>query len=222
MEKERIQKFKDLILNEHYCEDCNELCGIGESFPLEFVAKYIIKLEKENKELKASHIITHNKVSSEEKAKLFDVIDNSIDTYLEQTKPYWEQTMTKEKMTSEEAERIIDDMYQDRNKILRKTQETETEVIFDVAKLDDVKFTNLEFASVRALREIQSLRRELKNSIPKSKAKEKIEELETKLEVFNKDIRYCKDRVELRLMNDEIYVLRRCRDLLQELLESEE
>lgn len=48
MEKERIQKFKDLILNEHYCEDCNELCGIGESFPLEFVAKYIIKLEKEN------------------------------------------------------------------------------------------------------------------------------------------------------------------------------
>lgn len=60
------------------------------------------------------------------------------------------------------------------------------------------------------------------DSIPKSKAKEKIEELETKLEVFEKDIRYCKDRVELRLMNDEIYVLRRCRDLLQELLESEE
>jgi hypothetical protein len=48
MEKERIQKFKDLILNKHYCEDCNELCGIGESFPLEFVTKYIIKLEKEN------------------------------------------------------------------------------------------------------------------------------------------------------------------------------
>ena len=58
--------------------------------------------------------------------------------------------------------------------------------------------------------------------IHKSKLKEKIVELETKLEVFNKDIRYCKDRVELRLMNDEIYVLRRCRDLLQELLESEE
>lgn len=145
------------------------------------------ELEKENKELKASHVITHNKVSSEEKAKLFDVIDNSIDTYLEQTKPYWEQIMTKEKMTSEEAERIIDDMYQDRNKILRKTQETETEVIFDVAKLDDVKFTNLEFASVRALREIQSLRRELKNSIPKSKIQEKIDELEKLKKELEKD-----------------------------------
>lgn len=53
MEEERIQKFLDLILNEHYCEDCNELCSTGEAFPLEFVAKYIIKLEEENKRLKA-------------------------------------------------------------------------------------------------------------------------------------------------------------------------
>ena len=52
MEEERIKKFKDLILNEHYCDDCNNLCGIGETFPLEFVAKYIIKLEKENQKLK--------------------------------------------------------------------------------------------------------------------------------------------------------------------------
>ena len=55
--------------------------------------------------------------------------------------------------------------------------------------------------------------------IPKSKIKEKIEELETKLKVFEKDIRYCKERVQARLMNDEIYVLRRCRDLLKELME---
>ena len=55
--------------------------------------------------------------------------------------------------------------------------------------------------------------------IPKSKIKEKMEELETKLKVFEKDIRYCKDRVQARLMNDEIYVIRRCRDLLQELME---
>lgn len=55
--------------------------------------------------------------------------------------------------------------------------------------------------------------------IPKSKIKEKIEELETKLKVFEKDIRYCKDRVQARLMNDEIYVLRRCMDLLKELME---
>lgn len=57
------------------------------------------------------------------------------------------------------------------------------------------------------------------NHIPKSKIKEKIEELETKLKVFEKDIRYCKDKVEARLMNDEIYVLRRCMDLLKELME---
>lgn len=57
MEQERIQKFKDLILNEHYCEDCNELCSIGEVFPLEFVAEYIIKIEKENKYLK-EYIVT--------------------------------------------------------------------------------------------------------------------------------------------------------------------
>ena len=55
--------------------------------------------------------------------------------------------------------------------------------------------------------------------IPKLKVKEKIEELETKLKVFEKDIRYCKDRVQARLMNDEIYVLRRCMDLLKELME---
>lgn len=143
-------------------------------------------MEEENKRLKASHIITHNKVSDEEKANLFDVIDNSIDTYLEKTKPYWEQIMTKEKMVIEEAETIIDDMYQDRNKILQKTGETETEVIFDVAKLDEVKFTNLEFASVRALREIQSLRRKLKNSIPISVIQNKLEQNKAKT-----DCRYC-------------------------------
>lgn len=60
MEEEIIQKFKDLILNKHYCEDCNELCSIGEAFPLEFVAKYIIKLEKENKLLKKVDNIVEN------------------------------------------------------------------------------------------------------------------------------------------------------------------
>ena len=120
------------------------LCEITDTFykAIENLLKRYKELEKENERLKASHIITHNKVSDEEKANLFDVIDNSIDTYLEKTKPYWEQIMTKEKMVIEEAETIIDDMYQDRNKILQKTGETETEVIFDVAKLDEVKYTN--------------------------------------------------------------------------------
>lgn len=143
---------------------------------LENLIKGYRELEEENKELKASHIISHNNTSIEEKAKLFDVIDNSIDTYLEQAKPHWEQIMTKEKMTIEEAETIIDDMYQDRNKIISTKNDKGVTIHLD--RLDDVKFTNLEFASVRTLREIQSLRRKLDNSIPKSKIKEKIEELE--------------------------------------------
>ena len=129
------------------------------------------ELEEENKKLKANHIITHNKVSDEEKAKIFDVIDNSIDTYFEKSKPYWEQIMTKDKMSLEEAETIINDMYQDRNKILENNN------VIDISRLDDVKFTNLEFASVRAIREIQSLESKLDKSIPVSLVEKKIEEL---------------------------------------------
>ena len=109
------------------------------------------ELEEENKKLKANHIITHNKVSDEEKAKIFDVIDNSIDTYFEKSKPYWEQIMTKDKMSLEEAETIINDMYQDRNKILENNN------VIDISRINDVIFSNLEFASVIVLREIQSL-----------------------------------------------------------------
>ena len=58
---------------------------------LENLIKGYRKLEEKNKELKASHIITHNKVSDEEKAKLFDVIDNSIDTFLDKIETKKEQ-----------------------------------------------------------------------------------------------------------------------------------
>lgn len=138
---------------------------------LENLIKAYKELEEENKRLKASHIVTHNKISDEEKAKIFDVIDNSIDTYFEKSKPYWEQIMTKDKMSLEEAETIINDMYQDRNKILENNN------VIDISRLDDVKFTNLEFASVRAIREIQSLERKLENSIPVSLVEETIGEL---------------------------------------------
>lgn len=175
--KENIKILKSLIEDLKREEKLIGYNAEVEIQAIENLIKGYRELEKENKKLKASHIMTHNKTSIKEKAKLFDVIDNSIDTYLEQAKPHWEQIMTEEKMTIEEAETVIDDMYQDRNKILIKTGETETEVIFDVAKLDKVQFTNLEFASVRALREIQSLRRKLANSIPKSKVEGKIEEL---------------------------------------------
>lgn len=102
------------------------------------------------------------------------------------SKPYWEQIMNKEKMTIEEAEIIIDDMYQDRNKIIATKNDKGVTVHLD--RLDDVKFTNLEFASVRVLREIQSLRRKLENSIQKSKVKEKIDELEKDRNAIKKEI----------------------------------
>lgn len=158
---------------------------------IEKLIKRYRELEEENKKLKASHIMTHNKASIEEKAKLFDVIDNSIDTYLEQTKPYWEQIMIKEKMTIEEAETIIDDMYQDRNKIISTKNDKGVTIHLD--RLDDVKFTSLEFASVRALREIQSLRRKLDNSIPTSKIEAKMEEYNKRIEQYDE---YSKQRLE--------------------------
>ena len=124
---------------------------------------------KEIEELKASHITTNNKATNTEKAKIFDVIENSIDTYIEKSKPYWEQIMTKDEMTIEEALTIIDDMYQDRYKIM--SQKTEKETIVDLSKMDYIKFTNLEWASVRVLREVQSLRHEME------KQSKEIEEL---------------------------------------------
>lgn len=72
---------------------------------------------------------------------------------------YYNQIMTKKEMSIDEAETIIDDMYQDKYKIM--SQKTDTGVTIDLSKLDEITLTNLEFASVRALREIQSLRHKL-------------------------------------------------------------
>ena len=166
---ERIAKLITTKFNNDYSIDNVDKEAIEE------LLKAYKELEEENKRLKASHIMTNNKVSDEEKAKIFDVIDNSIDTYFEKSKPYWEQIMTKDKMSLEEAETIINDMYQDRNKILENNN------VIDISRLDDVKFTDLEFASVRAIREIQSLERKLENSIPVYLVEEKIEELDRKI-----------------------------------------
>lgn len=65
---------------------------------------------------------------------------------------YYNQRMTKNKMSIDEAETIIDDMYQDKYKIM--SQRTNTGVTIDLSKMDEVTLTNLEFASVRALREV--------------------------------------------------------------------
>lgn len=181
-------------------------------YAIEHLIKAYKELEEENKRLKASHIVTHNKISDEEKAKIFDVIDNSIDTYFEKSKPYWEQIMTKDKMSLEEAETIINDMYQDRNKILENNN------VIDISRLDDVKFTNLEFASVRAIREIQSLERKLENSIPVSLVEEKIEEIQKEYEETLKTANF-KEIEKMNKINFRGITLEGQRSILRELLE---
>ena len=77
------------------------------------------------------------------------------------------EKMKADKMCLNEAIDIVDKMYQDRYKIVE-----EKDTIY-VDKLDDVKFTNLEFASVRLLREVQSLQTKLENSLNMLKEKDK-------------------------------------------------
>ena len=204
---ENLEEIINLINKELDKKDKNvsAILDLKDLLSLRNLIKAYKELEQENKRLKASHIVTHNKISDEEKAKIFDVIDNSIDTYFEKSKPYWEQIMTKDKMSLEEAETIINDMYQDRNKILENNN------VIDISRLDDIKFTNLEFASVRAIREIQSLERKLENSIPVYLVEEKIEELNKLLEEDLQD--------ERKVNSNRFIIICQCKNCLQELLE---
>ena len=163
---------------------------------------------KEIEELKASHITTNNKATNTEKAKIFDVIENSIDTYIEKSKPYWEQIMTKDEMTIEEALTIIDDMYQDKYKIME--QKTDTGVTINLSKMDEITFTNLEFASVIVLREIQSLRHEMEKQ-----EKENTDLIKAKIEELQDDIKYSANP--LSIDNSKFGI-----KVLQSLLEKEE
>ena len=168
---------KNLLKKLQYCEleyQQDGYLSVGKFEAIKQAIEVIEKQSEEIEELKASHITTNNKATNTEKAKIFDVIENSIDTYIEKSKPYWEQIMTKDEMTIEEALTIIDDMYQDRYKIM--SQKTEKETIVDLSKMDYIRFTNLEWASVRVLREVQSLNHKFKKLEDKIKAK--IEELQ--------------------------------------------
>ena len=138
--------------------------------------KRIQELEEENKKVKAQHVFTRNKATDKEKAELYDTIDKTLDTFLEEEKPIWQQEMTSDKMGLEEALNIVDVMYQDRYKIAQ-----ENNTIY-VDRLKNVEFTNLEFASVRLLREVQSLQSKLKNSIPTQVVIDKIKEYDKKME----------------------------------------
>ena len=151
-------------------EDVNELKRLlysdaltqyGKRKLVNYYDKRIQELEEENKKVKAQHIFTTNEANDEEKAELYDVIDKTLNTFLEKEKSIWQQEMTSDKMNLEEAINIVDAMYQDRYKIIQ-----ENDTIY-VDRLKDVRFTNLEFASVILLREVQSLQSKLKNSIPK-------------------------------------------------------
>ena len=207
-EKKAIEDLKEVV--ELYNNKC--LITTEDDFKsIEILLNLIEKQSKEIEELKASHITTNNKATNTEKAKIFDVIDNSIDTYIEKSKPYWEQIMTKDEMTIDEALTIIDDMYQDRYKIM--SQKTEKETIVDLGKMDYIKFTNLEWASVRASREVQSLNYKLEKLQDKIKAK--IEEYDDKEMTVNLANRSAGKTFQQAVRNE-------VRKVLQSLLEKED
>ena len=167
--KELEEKNKHLSNTSDYETISLECTNLEEQ--LEIANNRIQELEEENKKVKAQHVFTRNEATDEEKAELYDVIDKTLGTFLEQEKPIWQQEMTTDKMNLEEALNIVNEMYQDRYKIIQ-----ENDTIY-VDKLKDVKFTNLEFASVILLREVQSLQNKFKNSIPTQKVIDKTEYL---------------------------------------------
>ena len=181
MEELKLEKQTALHNNEYgeYITECDVLDLYDKQIlalqhilaELEQKDKRIKELEEENMKLKAQHIFTKKKATDKEKAELYDTIDKTLDTFLEEEKPMWEQEMIADKMKLEEALNIVDAMYQDRYK---KIEENNTVY---VDRLKDVKFTNLEFASVILLREVQSLQRKLENSIPTQVVLDKIDEL---------------------------------------------
>lgn len=192
-----VNEYREKYKGEKFCpEPSEQTCMAYEILHLlserEQDKKRIQELKEENKKLKASHIFTrNNNATDEEKAKLYDVIDNTIDTFLEQKNQKWEQIMTTNKMSVDEAIDIVDKMYQDRYKAIEKDD------TILVNKLDDIKFTNLEFASVILLREVQSLQSNLENSIPKQKVKEILDDIYDYFERLNgpdEDIEYIENK----------------------------
>ena len=176
-----IERCKQLTKTEHanWIGISNQLAITHILEELERKDKRIKELEEENKELKAQHVFTRNEATDKEKAELYDTIDKTLDTFLEKEKAMWEQEMTADKMKLEEALNIVDEMYEDRYKIIE-----ENNTVY-VDRLKDVKFTNLEFASVILLREVQSLQRKFENSIPKQVLIDKIKEYKDKVEQYN-------------------------------------
>ena len=134
-------------------------------------------------------------------------------------KKVWESIMIADTMTAEEAIDIVDTMYQDRYKVIE--EKNKDGITIHVNKIDDVRFTNLEFASVRLLREVQSLQRNLSNSISKQEVKEKFEKIQSLYEKNLKEI----DLKEVEKIDRKIFEgirLEAQRDLVRELLQESE
>ena len=78
----------------------------------------------------------------------------------------WNDEMKGKSMTLNEAVDYVDQMYQERVSNVIEDGDT-----VHINKLDDVKFSNLEFAAVRLLREVQSLQTQLEASVSKDELK---------------------------------------------------
>ena len=134
-------------------------------------------------------------------------------------KKVWESIMIADTMTAEEAIDIVDTMYQDRYKVIE--EKNKDGITIHVNKIDDVRFTNLEFASVRLLREVQSLQRNLSNSISKQEVKEKFEKIQS---LYEKNLIEV-DLKEVEKIDRKIFEgirLEAQRDLARELLQESE
>lgn len=107
---------------------------------------------------------------------------------------YYNKIMKQDKMSLEEAENTIDDMYQDKYKII------EANNTIYVDRLDEVKFTNLEFASARMLREVQNLRRKLEKQ---QKENEELKQENKRIKYFSSNL-FIDDYIPKKVIKDKI------------------
>lgn len=118
-------------------------------------------------------MLNTDKTSKEDDESREDKLNKAFRLLVDALTPIWEQKMTKNKMSKEEAIDIVDSMYQE------KMHTIEDNSTIYVKRLEDVEFTNLEFAAVVLLRETQILDRKLNDF--KKKVKNRIKEFECTL-----------------------------------------
>lgn len=95
--EEDIKQLESLIKSMNLNRMLNVTIFPEDKKALENLIKGYRELEEENKQLKARLIQTHNRASIEKKTKLYDVIDNSIDRYLESSKTILKNELMEDK-----------------------------------------------------------------------------------------------------------------------------